>query len=72
MRIPRIIWILLLSTIVGVEGIALFNDIPGDTLSDFVWDILSAAPWLIIPLTIFMGWLTWHFIEPTVRNKEDE
>lgn len=71
MRVPRLAWLLLALAFAALEGIALLNGIPGDTFSDLVWSLLEAAPVLAVPLVGFLGWLTWHFVEPTVRRGKE-
>ena len=37
----KVLWIIWIAFFIIVEGIAVFNDVPGDTLSEFVWDIIG-------------------------------
>ncbi|XVU22557.1 hypothetical protein ACQPZJ_35555 [Actinoplanes sp. CA-054009] len=73
MSIFGIIWLIWLGIFVVVEGVALFNKKPGDTLSEHVWKAF-ATQWDIgrertgwqqakrFVLLAFMVWLTIHFL----------
>ncbi len=66
-------WLGWLGAFVAIEGKALFNKSPGDTLSEHVWRWFATAQgstgtpsgWVRIrrfSLLAFMGWLTVHFL----------
>ena len=67
-RVPRVAWIAIVAVFLGAETLALGNGVPGDTFSAQVWGLLALAPWLAAPLVGFLGWLTWHFVEPVLRR----
>jgi len=68
-RVPRVAWIAIVAVFLGAETLALGNGVPGDTFSAQVWGLLALAPWLVAPLVGFLGWLTWHFVEPVLRRR---
>ena len=66
--IPWWVWALWLVAFCILEGIALLNRTPGDTLSENVWRTLLPARgqkyWRLrrFVLLAFMAWLTLHFL----------
>lgn len=53
---------------VVIEGLALKNKNPGDTLSEHIWNIFKVdkeTPWVLTPRKValggFMAWLATHF-----------
>jgi len=62
----RIYWVIWALAFVVLEGIALFNDEPNDTLTG---TITTHVPgWLLF---MGIGWLGWHFIV-SYLNEDDE
>jgi len=63
-----ILWIVWLALFVVIEGFALKNKDPGDTLSEHVWkwfSITNKGKWhkvRRIGLVIFLTWLVLHFL----------
>jgi hypothetical protein len=63
-----ILWIMWILAFLVIEGAAIFNKDPGDTLSEHVWKWFSVTDkgigWRIkrVILLAFMGWLTVHFM----------
>ena len=61
-------WLLWLAMFGCIEGPAIFNKVPGDTLSEHVWQwfsILNKAPqWRVrrFALLAFLAWLVAHFL----------
>lgn len=58
-----------------VEGIAVFRDAPGDTLSEQVWNLRERGSWLywlildvVFITAVVMCWLLWHFRFDTGRG----
>ena len=63
-----IAWLVWLVAFCVIEGLALYNRTPGDTLSEHVWRWLmpcrGARAWRIrrFALLSFMAWLSLHFL----------
>lgn len=55
------LWIGLATVGAVVEGVALFNRVKGDTLSEHIWALRArpVAKHLVAPA---LGWLAWHFL----------
>ena len=41
MNMFKIFWIVWIALFIVVEAIAVFNDVRGDTLSEFVWEVIG-------------------------------
>ena len=76
MTVYTVLWLLWLAYFLVVEGVALFNSRPGDTLSEHVW-LWFGTEWRKgqsprersgwtqlrrVLLAAFMVWLTVHFL----------
>jgi hypothetical protein len=63
-----IAWLLWLSMLIAIEGTALANKVPGDTLSEHVWKWASvkdkSVGWRLrrAVLVVFLVWLAMHLI----------
>jgi hypothetical protein len=63
-----IAWLIWILQFVAIEGVALCNKQPGDTLSEHVWDWASikdkGAGWRLrrVGLLMFLAWLVAHFL----------
>jgi hypothetical protein len=60
-------WIFWLAMFAAVEGVAIFNKKPGDTLSEHIWawfKIRESRQWNVRRwvLAIFLVWLTVHMV----------
>jgi hypothetical protein len=65
--LPNWVWWIPFGFFLVFEGIALFNDKRGDTLSENVWRVFKVRErkgwhWLRWVLAIFMVWLTVHMV----------
>ncbi len=71
------IWLLWIAAFLGIEGVALFNSKPGDTLSEHVWAWFGTqrrkpgeperprSGWTQLrrfTLLAFLAWLSAHFL----------
>ncbi|MER7445023.1 hypothetical protein ABTW73_30135 [Micromonospora avicenniae] len=65
------LWLLWLAAFLAVEGVALFNKTPGDTLSEHVWKWFAVGGsqprtgWVRLrrfALLAFLAWLVLHFL----------
>ena len=62
------LWLGWIAAFLGIEGRALFNKVPGDTLSEHVWRWFSVRgkgrAWQArrVGLLAFMAWLAAHFL----------
>lgn len=64
----RALWIGLLVIVLTFEFIAIFNDEPGDTISENVWALLDLSWLLWMVFGAALTWLVVHFLLPKVRK----
>lgn len=66
MKIPRLAWITWIAAFLVLEGVALFNGIANDTLTETLHH--GVPGWLVF---MFLGWLTYHFLLTYIGNRKD-
>lgn len=66
MKVPRLAWIAWIVTFLVLEGIALFNGVMNDTLTETLHH--STPGWLVF---MFLGWLVYHFALTYIGSKKD-
>lgn len=63
-----LLWVTLLVIVLGFEFWAIFDDEPGNTISENVWALLSLSWLLWLVLGAILLWLTVHLLLPKVRG----
>jgi uncharacterized membrane protein YbhN (UPF0104 family) len=66
MKIPRWAWVVWILAFVVLEGIALFDGVMNDTLTESLHH--SVPGWLVF---MFLGWLVYHFLLTYIGGKRD-